>query len=167
MLRPAEAAADDTSRFAGMIVAGPGRRRAGRPCAAPSRPVGRVARELTECAADPERPSGCAPLADASLSVVHRGRHRGHGRSANAFTTGEVAVDADAAEVPVAIDGETVMMATPVRCAIRPPTLRAGCPKTGPGPARPSPPSTGRCCGRRTSRRAFLRRAGPRLYPRI
>jgi len=106
--------------------------------APPSRPAGRVGRELTECAAGPEWPFGCGPLADASLSVVHRGGHRGHGRGANAFTTEEVAVDADAAEVPVGIASETVMMAWSVvpsgrrRCG-------AGCPKTGPD--RPSKPA--------------------------
>jgi diacylglycerol kinase family enzyme len=36
----------------------------------------------------------------------------------------EVVVDADEPEIPVGIDGETVIMPTPVRCAIRPRALR-------------------------------------------
>jgi diacylglycerol kinase family enzyme len=65
---------------------------------------------------------------------------RGHGQGVSVFTAGEVVVDADAAEVPVGIDGETVMMATPVRCAIRPGALRVRVPRDRPGtrPARPA-----------------------------
>ena len=56
------------------------------------------------------------------------------------LTADEVIVDADAPEIPVGIDGETVMMPTPVRCAIRP-AGAAGpwCPGTVPGSPPPRP----------------------------
>jgi hypothetical protein len=45
----------------------------------------------------------------------------------------EAVVEADAPEVPVGIDGEAVMMPTPVRCAIRPAALRVRVPRHRPG----------------------------------
>jgi diacylglycerol kinase family enzyme len=45
----------------------------------------------------------------------------------------EVVVDADEPEIPVGIDGETVMMPTPVRCAVRPGVLRVRVPRDRPG----------------------------------
>jgi hypothetical protein len=50
-----------------------------------------------------------------------------------------VVVDADVPEIPVGIDGETVMMPTPVHCAIRPRALRVRVPGDRPGtrPAKP------------------------------
>jgi hypothetical protein len=53
--------------------------------------------------------------------------------------TAEVVVDADAPEIPVGIDGETVMMPTPVRCAIRPGVLRVRVPRDRPGTRPPKP----------------------------
>ena len=55
------------------------------------------------------------------------------------LAAGEVVVDADVPEIPVGIDGETVMMPTPVRCAIRPRALRVRVPRNRPGvrPAKP------------------------------
>jgi hypothetical protein len=58
-----------------------------------------------------------------------------------------VVVDADAPEIPVGIDGETVMLPTPVRCAIRPGYSGLGCHGTARGHARPNPTLTGRPCG--------------------
>jgi diacylglycerol kinase family enzyme len=49
------------------------------------------------------------------------------------LTADEVVVDADAPEIPVGIDGETVMMPTPVRCTIRPKALRVRVPRNRPG----------------------------------
>jgi len=46
------------------------------------------------------------------------------GRGPTTLTAGEVVVDADQPEIPAGIDGETVMMPTPVRCTIRPQALR-------------------------------------------
>ena len=49
------------------------------------------------------------------------------------FLALEVVVDADAEEIPVGIDGEAVMMPTPVRCSIRPAALRVRVPRDRPG----------------------------------
>jgi diacylglycerol kinase family enzyme len=64
---------------------------------------------------------------------------RGQGRGLTLGATTEIIVDADAPEVPVGIDGETVMMPTPVRCAIRPLALRVLVPKDRPGVPPPKP----------------------------
>ena len=64
---------------------------------------------------------------------------RGGGRGVTVLTAEEVVVDADVAEVPVGIDGETVQMATPVRCVIRPRALRVRVPKDRPGIRPPKP----------------------------
>jgi diacylglycerol kinase family enzyme len=58
---------------------------------------------------------------------------RGHGTGLTVLTAGEVTVDADAPQVPVGIDGETVMLPTPVRCTIRPRALRVVVPRERPG----------------------------------
>ncbi|MET0416063.1 MAG: diacylglycerol kinase family protein [Actinoplanes sp.] len=49
----------------------------------------------------------------------------------------EVIIDADVPEVPAGIDGETVLLPTPVRCTIEPGALRVRVPRNRPGvPAR-------------------------------
>jgi diacylglycerol kinase family enzyme len=58
---------------------------------------------------------------------------RGHGKGLTMLTTDEVTVDANAPEIPVGIDGETVMLPTPVHCTIRPRALRVLVPKERPG----------------------------------
>ena len=55
------------------------------------------------------------------------------------LTASEVVVDADAPEVPVGIDGETVLMPTPVRCTVRPRALRVRVPRDRPGVRPPKP----------------------------
>jgi hypothetical protein len=55
------------------------------------------------------------------------------GRGVTVLTAGEVVVDADVPEIPVGIDRETVMMATPVHCAIQPRALRVRVPRNRPG----------------------------------
>jgi diacylglycerol kinase family enzyme len=55
------------------------------------------------------------------------------GQGVTVLTAGEVVVEADAPEIPVGIDGETVMMPTPVRCTIRPRVLRVRVPRDRPG----------------------------------
>ncbi len=55
------------------------------------------------------------------------------GQGLTTLTAEEVVVDAEAPEIPVGIDGETVMMPTPVRCAIRPKALRVRVPRDRPG----------------------------------
>ena len=58
---------------------------------------------------------------------------RGHGSGLTVLTAGQVTVEADAPEIPVGIDGETVLLPAPVRCAIRPRALRVVVPKQRPG----------------------------------
>jgi Diacylglycerol kinase catalytic domain len=58
---------------------------------------------------------------------------RGHGTGLTVLTAEQVTVDADAPQIPVGIDGETVMLPTPVRCAIRPRALRVVVPRQRPG----------------------------------
>ena len=65
---------------------------------------------------------------------------RGHGQGLTSLTADEVIVRADEPEIPVGIDGETVMMPTPVRCAIRPGALRVVVPRQRPGVPAPKPP---------------------------
>jgi diacylglycerol kinase family enzyme len=56
-----------------------------------------------------------------------------------ALAAGKVVVDADEPEIPVGIDGETVMMPTPVQCAIQPRALRVRVPRDRPGVRPPKP----------------------------
>jgi diacylglycerol kinase family enzyme len=61
-------------------------------------------------------------------------------RSLTVRTGREVIIDADAPEIPVGIDGESVLMRTPVRCTIRPLSLRVQVPSDRPGVPAPRPP---------------------------
>jgi diacylglycerol kinase family enzyme len=66
----------------------------------------------------------------AQAAELLRGRRAsGVGR----FLAHEVVIDADADAIPVGIDGEAVMMPTPVRCTIRPFALRVRVPRDRPG----------------------------------
>ena len=71
------------------------------------------------------------------------------GQGLTVLTAEEVVVDADVPEIPVGIDGETVMMPTPVRCTIRPKVLRVRVPRDRPGvlAAAAEPRLTGRSWG--------------------
>jgi diacylglycerol kinase family enzyme len=51
----------------------------------------------------------------------------------------EVVVDADAAQVPVGVDGEALLLDTPVRCIVRPAALRVRVPRDRPGVPDPKP----------------------------
>jgi diacylglycerol kinase family enzyme len=55
-------------------------------------------------------------------------------------TAQEVIIDADQPQIPVGIDGESVLMPTPVRCTIRPLALRVRVPSGRPGVPEPRPP---------------------------
>jgi diacylglycerol kinase family enzyme len=59
-------------------------------------------------------------------------------RSVTMLTAREVVIEADQPHIPVGIDGESVLMPTPVRCTIRPLALRVRVPRDRPGvPALP------------------------------
>jgi diacylglycerol kinase family enzyme len=51
----------------------------------------------------------------------------------------EVVVDADAAQIPVGVDGEALLLDTPVRCVVRPAALRVRVPRDRPGVPDPKP----------------------------
>jgi diacylglycerol kinase family enzyme len=55
------------------------------------------------------------------------------GQGLTVLRAAEVVVDADVPEIPVGIDGETVMMPTPVICTVRPKVLRVRVPRHRPG----------------------------------
>ena len=51
----------------------------------------------------------------------------------------EVVIDADAAQIPVGVDGEALVLDTPVRCVIQPGVLRVRVPRDRPGVPDPKP----------------------------
>ena len=63
-----------------------------------------------------------------------------HSRGMASMVAHEVVVDSDAAEIPVGIDGESVMLATPVRCTVEPLALRVVVPRNRPGVPSRRPP---------------------------
>ena len=67
------------------------------------------------------------------------------GQGLTVLTADEVVVDADVPEIPVGIDGETVMMPTPVTAPSGRRRCGSGCPAIAPvsSQPRPSPGSTG------------------------
>jgi diacylglycerol kinase family enzyme len=77
-------------------------------------------------------------VASARQAVALLRRRRQHGL--RRFTVTEVVIDADVAEIPVGIDGESVLLPTPVRCTTVPGALRVRLPKDRPGvpPAKPA-----------------------------
>jgi diacylglycerol kinase family enzyme len=60
-------------------------------------------------------------------------------RSVTMLTAREVIIDADQPHIPVGIDGESVLMPTPVHCTIRPLALRVRVPGNRPGVPQPPP----------------------------
>jgi diacylglycerol kinase family enzyme len=69
-----------------------------------------------------------------------RGRRRS--KAVAVRTVREAVIEADAESIPVGIDGEAVMMPTPVRCTIRSGALRVRVPRHRPG-VPPPPPEIG------------------------
>jgi diacylglycerol kinase family enzyme len=63
----------------------------------------------------------------------------GRSRELTALTAHEVVIDSDEPQIPVGIDGESVLMPTPVRCTIRPLALRVRVPRNRPGVPEPPP----------------------------
>ncbi|MFJ8631133.1 diacylglycerol/lipid kinase family protein [Streptomyces sp. NPDC093568] len=66
---------------------------------------------------------------------------RGHqSRGLTVLTASEVVVDADAPEIPVGVDGEALLLPTPVVCRVMPGALRVRVPRERPGVPRTRPP---------------------------
>ena len=61
-------------------------------------------------------------------------------RNVTVLAAREVVIDADQPQIPVGIDGESVLMPTPVHCTIRPLSLRVRVPRDRPGVPEPRPP---------------------------
>ena len=51
----------------------------------------------------------------------------------------EVVIDADTAQIPVGVDGEALVLDTPVRCVVQPAALRVRVPRDRPGVPDPTP----------------------------
>jgi diacylglycerol kinase family enzyme len=56
------------------------------------------------------------------------------------LTTKEIEIAADAAQIPVGVDGEALTMSTPVTCTVWPGALRLWVPRDRPGIPEPAPP---------------------------
>ena len=67
-------------------------------------------------------------------------RRAARSRELTALTAYEVIIDSDQPQIPVGIDGESVLMPTPVRCTIRPLALRVQVPRDRLGVPEPRPP---------------------------
>ncbi|GAA3220539.1 hypothetical protein GCM10010468_45170 [Actinocorallia longicatena] len=65
-----------------------------------------------------------------------------------ALTPAEAVIDADASEIPVGVDGEALVFATPVLCRIEPGALRVRVPRHRKSAPRPKPPLDWRRLGR-------------------
>jgi diacylglycerol kinase family enzyme len=75
-----------------------------------------------------------------SNAVQAAGLLRGtHSRGVTRLAAREVVVDADASQIPVGVDGEALLLDTPVRCTVRPAALRVRVPRDRPGVPDPKP----------------------------
>jgi diacylglycerol kinase family enzyme len=75
-----------------------------------------------------------------------------------AVTAPEAVISSEAAEIPVGIDGESVMLPSPVRCNVRPQALRVRVPRDRPG----VPPRRPTWSWAELKRLASFSRSGPR-----
>jgi diacylglycerol kinase family enzyme len=66
-----------------------------------------------------------------------RGRHAS---GLSVLTTKQIEITADAPQIPVGVDGESILMPTPVTCTISPRALRVWVPRDRPGVPAPKPP---------------------------
>jgi len=66
-----------------------------------------------------------------------RGRH---GTGLSVLTTKQIEITADAPQIPVGVDGESILMSTPVSCVVSPRALRVWVPRDRPGVPAPKPP---------------------------
>ena len=60
-------------------------------------------------------------------------------RGLTSLATREVVIDADTAQIPVGVDGEALVLDTPVRCTVQPGALRVRVPRHRPGVPDPKP----------------------------
>jgi len=73
----------------------------------------------------------------AQAAGLIRGRHA---TGLKALVTKRVEIDADVPQIPVGVDGESILMSTPVTCTVSPGALRVWVPRDRPGVPAPTPP---------------------------
>jgi diacylglycerol kinase family enzyme len=73
----------------------------------------------------------------AQAAGLLRGRHAG---GLKVLTTKQIEITADTAQIPVGVDGESILMSTPVICTVSPGALRVWVPRDRPGIPAPKPP---------------------------
>src|SRR5271163_2070650 len=66
-----------------------------------------------------------------------RGRHA---TGLSVLTAKQIEITADAPQIPVGVDGESILMSTPVTCIVSPRALRVWVPRDRPGVPAPKPP---------------------------
>ena len=66
-----------------------------------------------------------------------RGRHAA---GLSVLTTKQIEISADVPQIPVGVDGESILMSTPVTCTVSPGALRVWVPRDRPGVRAPKPP---------------------------
>jgi len=70
-----------------------------------------------------------------------RGRHA---TGLKLLTTQQITITADEPQIPVGVDGESILMSTPVTCTVSPGALRVWVPRDRPGLVAPKPPVNNR-----------------------
>jgi diacylglycerol kinase family enzyme len=73
----------------------------------------------------------------AQAAGLLRGRHAA---GLTALTAEQVTITADEPQIPVGVDGESILMSTPVTCTVSPGALRIWVPRDRPGVPAPKPP---------------------------
>jgi len=73
----------------------------------------------------------------AQAAGLLRGRHA---TGLKVLTTKQIEITADMPQIPVGVDGESILMSTPVTCTISPGALRVWVPRDRPGVPAPKPP---------------------------
>jgi len=73
----------------------------------------------------------------AQAAGLLRGRHA---TGLKVLTTKQVEITAGVPQIPVGVDGESIMMSTPVTCTVSPGALRVWVPRDRPGVPAPRPP---------------------------
>ena len=73
----------------------------------------------------------------AQAAGLIRGRHAA---GLKVLATKRVEIDADVPQIPVGVDGESILMSAPVTCTVSPGALRVWVPRRRPGVPAPTPP---------------------------
>jgi diacylglycerol kinase family enzyme len=84
-------------------------------------------------------------LGVAAVTVSNAGQAVGllrgrHSTGLKLLATERIEITADVPQIPVGVDGESVLMSTPVTCTVAPGALRVWVPRDRPGIAAPKPP---------------------------